>query len=63
MSASLKAFLTAVEGRAGAYAAAAAGIVTAVTHDLAPVESAVLTAGGIIYAAVAHYVSRIKQAA
>lgn len=63
LSSEEKVLLKAIENRFGAYGVVVAGIVTAVSGGLKPLEAAVLTAGGLVWRAVLAYVDGAKKAA
>ena len=63
LSSEEKALLIALENRLGSYGAVGAGIITAVTGGLKPLEAAVLTAVGGVWRAVVAYAEAVKKAA
>ena len=58
-----KALLTAIENRLGSYGTIVAGITTATTGGLKPLEAAVLTGVGGVWRAVLVYADAVKKAA
>jgi hypothetical protein len=63
LSSEEKALLVALENRLGSYGAVAAGIITAASGGLKPLEAAVVTAVGGVWRAVVAYVESVKKAA
>lgn len=63
MKKTLETIIDGVGAKVSAYLAIAGGIVTTCTKELPTVEAGVLTAGGLVLAAVVHYVENLKKSA